>query len=329
MSGPQYIHVEGYARKATNGKTTTSSGVIGEAIRQDGYCDHVGNPTPPKFYHGTKEGLMLLDEEIQKAADAAKDAQGRKMRSDQTTLLAGVASYPKPTKGLTAEDKEEMEKWIKETNSFLYKEFRGNFKAALLHLDEEYPHLHFYVADIKDPMKTKDLHPARATGAGKSKKDGITALKGFQDRYNEQVGQKFGMTRVGPKRERLSRPDWLEKKRQAEELAKKIKEVTVLEARAEKSIAEAETQKSLAIVERAHLKEERQQLQKQLTVLTTAAEKYNTAAEKLVERGLKVQKPFELQNADKILEQMNKPKSKPNLGNLSQEKQKPTQPKPH
>jgi len=336
MSGPQYIHVEGYARKATGTKTTTASGVIGEAVRQDGFCSHVESPTPPKFVHGSEQGLISLNEEIHAQAEAAKDSLGRKMRSDQTILVAGVASFPKPTKGLTEADKIELEEWIKTTNQFLYKEFKTNFKAALLHLDEEYPHIHFYVADTKNVMKTKDLHPARATGAGKNKKEGVAALKSFQDRYHEQVAQKFGMTRVGPKRERLSRPDWIEKKRQAAELAEQIKKVAiaeqkaqVAEQKAEIAISEAEAMKALAQVERAQLKEERLELQKKLTTLTNAAEKYNKEADKLSARGIKSQKSIELQAIDKMLKKVNEgetPSNTPQTDFVG-EKQKPKQPR--
>lgn len=308
MSGPQFIHVEGYARKAAGDKTTTASGAIGEAIRQEGYCSHVTSPEPPRFVHGSENGLRELNSEIHRQADAAKDAQGRKMRSDQTILIAGVASYPKPTAAMTEADKAELEDWIKATNAFLYKEFRGNFKSALLHMDEEYPQIHFYVADTNDVMKTKDLHPARATGAGKNKKEGVAALRGFQDRYNEQVGQRFGMTRVGPKRERLSRPDWLEKKRQADELAKKLKELEALELKKVKAIADADEAKALAVIERAALVEEKAKVQHQLQILVNAAERYTATETKLREAGVKVpRKSFELQQADNLIAAATKP----------------------
>lgn len=286
MSGPQFIHVDSYARKATNTKTTTAKGVIGEAIRQEGFTSHLSAPQPPRFTHGSTEGLQDLDREIHEAAEAAKDGLGRKMRSDQSILLAGVASFPKPCKALNEDDKAEIEAWIEKTQGFLYKEFGGAFRAALLHTDEEYPHLHFYIADRKDPMKTTSLHPA-ASG-GKERKNRSASLRGFQDRYNAEVGVLFGMTRFGPKRARLSRPDWLENKRLATELAKKLKALEAAEARTIVKESELDAEKIVVVIERAALREEKAELKRQMGVLVNAAERYNATEDRLRADGVKI-----------------------------------------
>ena len=112
MAGPQFLHIDSYARKATNGKSTTARGVIGEALREEGFTSHLAAPAPPRFVVGSAEGLRDLDKEIHLAADAATDRMGRRMRSDQTILLAGVTSYPKPTKALSIDDRQDLELWI-------------------------------------------------------------------------------------------------------------------------------------------------------------------------------------------------------------------------
>jgi hypothetical protein len=46
------------------------------------------------------------------------------------------------------------------------------------------------------------------------------AMRIFQDSYHEQVAAQFGLTRIGPRRQRLTRGEWRERERQAEILAR-------------------------------------------------------------------------------------------------------------
>jgi len=46
------------------------------------------------------------------------------------------------------------------------------------------------------------------------------AMKAFQDCYYEEVAVRFGLTRIGPRLQRLTRDEWKERKRQAEVLAR-------------------------------------------------------------------------------------------------------------
>lgn len=224
------------------------------------------------------------------------------MRTDQTILVAGTMSYPKPTKALTVSDKQGLNDWMQNSLEFCKKEFGTNLQAMLVHLDEEYPHIHFYVANTDNVYKTKDLHPSG--GAGKDKKNRIENLKKFQDRYYEQVSIYSGHTRTGPKRERLSRQDWQEKKAEAAEIAAKLKELAKKEEKVNKLGIQYETALAEVAIEKAELSEHKKELQEQLNKLVVMAGKYEKLNEKAIEltgSELPLRKPREVLQADRLV----------------------------
>lgn len=205
----QFIHIETYARSSKNG--TSSSSIIGEALRQDGFCPHVTNPQQPVPIMGPD--LETWYSELEATASEATDSIGRKIRKDARILLAGVASWPVQTADLDAEGKEKLMMWAKETARW-FEEKHGSC-VAVMHMDEKWPHLHMYAApDLQAGKRANDLHPgevAKATCPNQklAKKHAFSeAMRGYQDGYFQDVAARYGMARTGPARRRLTREEW-------------------------------------------------------------------------------------------------------------------------
>lgn len=230
MSGPQFIHLDAYARETSkqNKTKTNIRGVIGEALREAGYTSHIKEPNAPTCIYGSLADLKSAEEEIYSKANSEKDPLGRKLRADANLLVAGVASYPKPhVAQKTADDKQSYILWRELTLDFLKAEFGNSLRAVLEHTDEEYPHLHFYIADRNQVRDTMKLHPGfKAKMECQDQKSKIAkdeayreAMQSWQNKFFEAVGSDIGLTRLGPKVQRLNRQEWKARKQDAMALA--------------------------------------------------------------------------------------------------------------
>lgn len=194
--GTQFVREETYAATTRKGsKSPSADGIIGEALRESGKCDHVEKPQKPSFVFGTEADLLAAREEVYRLAREGKTevkrangkVEKRKMASDAPTLAAFVFSYPGKSAALFNEWKAynqirreeekrgrrpppppkswlEVEKWKKLVVSFLQKKHGKNFKCALCHMDEEYLHIHAYVIAEQRPdgvVMLNGLHPGR------------------------------------------------------------------------------------------------------------------------------------------------------------------------
>jgi hypothetical protein len=215
MAGFQYAHVEVYSQAKTSRKKSdwTAFEIVAEAERSPGSCDHVTNPKDPELLYGTlpSEALKAVIQILQ----LQRDPRGRRIRKDTPCLVAGVASYPMPA---NADNQNEIRRWVMDCIRHLKVEFGPCLKSVLLHMDEQFPHLHFF-ATAPDG-RAKSIHPghrlAKNAGKGVFKK----AMSSWLDRWHEVVSRRHGMARTGPKRERLTREEWKARQQSAELLAK-------------------------------------------------------------------------------------------------------------
>lgn len=274
----QFIHVETYARTpAKNSKTRASAAaVFAEARREAGYCDHVASPRPPVRVYG--QPLDRTETEVAALAAAARDKRGRPLRKDAPVLIAGVASYPTASADLikaAPDERERYKKWKDATLQFLKNEYGDSLKTVILHVDEKYPHLHFYVVPELKPdlsLNVGDLHRGKraqlAAPEALRMKAYKTAMREFQDDYQAVVGQACGLTRRGPGRRRLTREAWLAEKQQAEELSKKIKENNRIKQQAGQLVSQ----------ERARAQAELERAQQQLAEVQRDLERWKNRA---------------------------------------------------
>jgi hypothetical protein len=240
----QFFHIETYARQAHKAKKSnwTARDIADEADRKPEACKHVGSPKPPNVLFGVtpSEAVDFAEQGVAKE----KDSMGRKIRSDRAILLAGVASYPK--------DGERYEEWKALTLDWLKAEYGTGLRSVVEHLDEEHPHVHFYVV-ANEPSKTKELHhgevcadiaikAGRKNEAGKEYRRGMTEL---QDLFYKAVAIKVGLARTGPKRARLSNEAYAAEKAKNLMVADAMKHAQIKESEAdallERAFNEAET----------------------------------------------------------------------------------------
>ncbi|WP_281648580.1 hypothetical protein [Parendozoicomonas sp. Alg238-R29] len=272
-TGQQFFHIETYAKKQSrnNGRASkrkagrqsskslakqankerenrlsdkiskqrVTTGIIREASRQKGYCDHVDAPLEPVTLYG--DDLFSLEIKINNIYETYKNrvvqksgkVAVRKIREDQHVLLSGVASHPRLSEDYFSCDvtREMVSFWLENTIDFLKEEFGESLKSVILHLDEKHPHVHFYClpdysyenidgkeAPIINPLSSihKGIN-ARNHAEREASKNGLKgtskvkfvqeafgkSMSEMQDRFHESVSMKHGHERFGPKRKRF------------------------------------------------------------------------------------------------------------------------------
>ena len=240
MAGFQFIHVEGYARKAGKGKASgrTIRDVIAEAKREIGNHHHITNPEVPQVLFGD---LDDAEADAVAWADNSKNARGHKLREDGLALLAGVISYPnadamvasvaenrvfgveiQANATAVASHKRKWEKFRDASMMFLREKYGDSLKCIVEHTDEKHPHLHFYVVP-KIGQSFDSIHEGKAAknqarlvgGRREQTIAYIEAMRGFQDDFYNKVGISAGLARLGPGKRRLSRAEWKLEQHQA------------------------------------------------------------------------------------------------------------------
>jgi len=260
----QFIHIETYSdkkqarKKNKNGneildrdsdfRETTSSGVLNEALRVEGYCDHVDSPEQPLLLYGVDiHGVEALVADYRanfKLTD--KNGKQRALRKDACALLAGTIS-------LKRDDLDDWEDYKKASIEYLKNKYGHRLKSIIEHTDEEPLHIHFFViADHNEVLN--DLHEGKKAVSDirkknrKAKKEDkieqktayTKAMVDFQDDFYFKVAKKFGFSRTGEKprtriintgeykkseKERLLKIAMIEeKKKEIENLNKTLKE---------------------------------------------------------------------------------------------------------
>lgn len=152
----------------------------------------------------------------------------RGIRKDRHTLMTCVASHPHLTSQIMSDPaaKADYDAWVDRNVRFLRQLFGDQLVSVIEHADEKHPHLHAYILPLHDTgCSARDLNPcwvikteaeADARETGHDDKTAVkfgnlayrTKARELQDQYYDQVGLASGLTRTGPKRERLSRQQW-------------------------------------------------------------------------------------------------------------------------
>ena len=98
----------------------------------------------------------------------------------------------------------------------------------MLHLDESHPHLHIYTVDPDARRLVPGWQAKRAANAGGSSGKEAnaayrTAMQQWQDALYNDVGRYHGLDRLGPKRQRLTRPEYRAAKKERLEAADRLR----------------------------------------------------------------------------------------------------------
>jgi len=227
----EFLHFRGYARQATRASPTID-GVLGEARRDPLYCTHVAEPRPPIVRYGVaiETVAALLGECLR----GARDRLGRPLPSTSLALLGGVTSWPTPRVIVEASAAERgaYERWLRLVIAFCRRLFGDALLSVIEHVDEERLHVHIFVAATPDPAShiysLETVWPplaaeARERRAEKTRKEQRSAFRQrareIQDSYYRTVGAPCGLSRYGPRRQRLTREAWRAQRDQASALA--------------------------------------------------------------------------------------------------------------
>jgi len=216
----QFVHIESYGRKA--GKTRSKNGhrsaadVIDEMIRRPHASPHVKHPQAPTILEGDPGQALVVATEM---AEQARDPLGRKLRQDAHIISVCVCAYPIPNNELVGPDAvHELDRWINSTLDWARKEFGvDQLKAAVLHRDEGYPHLHLVCVPPAIGVEPSPLRRASKAALAKAKdKDRPRRIernafkqagRDLQDSFYHGVSCHFGHQRLGVNRRKRLSPE--------------------------------------------------------------------------------------------------------------------------
>lgn len=250
MSGPQFMHLQSYSRKANEGGQSVEQ-VFAEASRAPEYSKHVADPRPPSLVYGVSvDEVRKLHDEMVTAGGVdvtLKDGRTarRGIRKDRHTLMTAVASHPLPTDLVNTKPdaRADYERWRDHNLAWLKAQFGDKLVSVIEHWDEKRPHIHAYILPLDDPTcSARQLNPAwqakeeameLARAAGHDDKAALklgnaayrAKARELQDHYYEHVSLACGLTRTGPRRERLSRQQWKARKEAAKLTARISQEI--------------------------------------------------------------------------------------------------------
>lgn len=205
-SPSQFIHVDTYSR--AGGKTARSARQIAaEAERDPSACPHVKNPAPPQILFGVTPSEAVAEAEA--ATAGLKDAAGRKLRADAPILAVGVISLPAERAQDWPGFRETSLKWLK-------KRYGDRLRSVVEHTDEEHPHIHFYIVPrpgegcetVHNGYRARLEARRRGEKAGAVRLAYKQAMRALQDEFGAAVAAQFGLARLGPRRQRLTRAAW-------------------------------------------------------------------------------------------------------------------------
>lgn len=158
----------------------------------------------------------------------------RAIRQDRHTMASMVMSYPVPCSAITTEEaRQKLASWEARNIAYLRAKYGDQLKVVFAHEDEEHPHLHAWLLPDDPGADAKTLHPgklAKEKVEAEEKKKGTppheavkrgnraykAAMVAWQDEYYQAVAAPEGLTRIGPKRQRLSRAQYRSQKNAAE-----------------------------------------------------------------------------------------------------------------
>ena len=271
----QFAHIATYSRKG-NGLGRTVSDIAAEAARLDGHAPHVEQPQPPIRHYGIDPAEIPAEIErlVAERRAALRGTKRAAIRRDTHVLEGMVYSHPaycRPTPDEhTGEPRPcltdpatrlDYAAWRDSTMSWAREsaEHRGLRVLSIVeHLDEAHPHIHVLSLPLNDRMDAKQTHPGHfakieALAAGKDQKAGNlayrAAMRTWQDTYHDDVGMPHGLTRIGPRKRRLTRAEWQIEHTEAVRTAARLRAAEKAEAEAAVIIAAAQETARHALAE--------------------------------------------------------------------------------
>lgn len=268
--GYQFVHIEGYARKA-DARGRSVDYVLSEAERRPESCPHVADPCLPELVFGSSLADMRIAHDSRTAEAMATIAGGktRKIRQDQLTLMTLVASHPATVADVRADPAvaAEVMVWEGRVVAWLRETWGDDLACVVRHTDEKHAHLHAYILPGEADMRARRLHPgaaakeavkleAAANGADAKTANATGdkayrgAMRAMQDSFWRSVGIPCALARIGPARRRLTRAEWHAEKAGVAAAAEALQVADVARAEADAARQDAATVTDAAEMQR-------------------------------------------------------------------------------
>ena len=225
MSGYQFAHLDGYARKASaKGDGRSAQDIINEAERKPEACKHFDDPStirPPIIRYGVTPSQAL--EKAVEWAEQAKDPKGKKYRIDGHCIAAGVFSVPEDFPD------DRWPEYRKAIIKHLKQKYGDRLLSVVEHTDETYRHCHFYLVPlpgesfgvVHQGWSAEQAAYSRGERTGLQTQAYSDATSAWQDEIHT-ISAPFGLLRTGPKRARLPNAEYKAKKRAASLIAEQV-----------------------------------------------------------------------------------------------------------
>ena len=282
MSGPQFANIQTYSLKENKAGNSISQ-VVAEAMRDEEFSLHVDAPQPPRLLLGNASTFaddhaahVAARQTIVTMANGTERTKA--IRKDRHTMASIVVSYPVPHSAINDDEaKAKLARWETRNVAWLQEKYGTQLRVVLAHDDEDHPHLHAWLLPDNNDADAKALHPGKAAKIRveqAAKADGIkpeiavkmgnqeyrSVMKTWQDEYHAAVGISEGLTRTGPKRQRLSRNQWRSQKDAAKAAQAALERADAADIRARDAEArlavveerERKTQAEAAILTKVH-----------------------------------------------------------------------------
>lgn len=195
-------HIAPTAPKSRTGDAAWSiAKTLREADRVPSACRHVPSPLPPHWILGSRVGVG-----VQASAWhlQARQSNGKAWPKTSPALACAVISFPR----------QRMKDWVayrNDTVAHFSATYGRRLVGAVEHLDEAHPHLHIYLV----PLPGEDFgavqpeygasRAARKLPGNRVRTAYNQAMQAWQDALHAGLGHAHGLTRVGPKRARMTR----------------------------------------------------------------------------------------------------------------------------
>ena len=266
MNGYQFAHTQTYSLKGNKVNRSVQQ-VLSENSREFGQANHVENPLAPNLIFGVDPMKLIpvINQRIKKAKAHLKGT-GKRIQSNTHVMEGSVFSHPYTVDDLR-NDKDAQQKYIAWRNDMIKyaindAKSRGLETLSVVeHLDESHPHIHVLsvpcLTDNNPRLDAKSCHPGHKASKlslanGSNAKESMlaykNAMKKWQDDIWQNVSTKHGLTRIGPRKRRLTRSEWSKQKDAAQQLQQSIEHKQSIEnelkdvqqVRAENTLLKAE-----------------------------------------------------------------------------------------
>ncbi|MBN9981864.1 MULTISPECIES: plasmid recombination protein [Rhizobium] len=251
----QFARLELYSRKGKEGRGTDF--IFDEVARRPEASLHVRDPKRPEVVYGKDiDDLRALHDERAALAKVTVSGKPKAIRKDQNTLGTVIISHPATVEEHRADPaiQRDVLEWERRSIDWLKSRYGDELVTVVRHVDESHPHLHAYLVSNDPEMRAANFHPGfvaknaiQAAGprggeddkALKKRADRayVDAMRNFLDDFHERVAIPSGLTRIGPKKRRLTRAEWQKEKTQAQALKKTVERARQVKASGEQFVA--------------------------------------------------------------------------------------------